>query len=167
MGFKIRNRFEFSTTSETKPVTEEFKKSRRNIIVEFDKECISFKVVQKESIIGNDAVVIVLSVDWEFGHNVQNNAYTAACFIDGDHTRQIDLDPNIGQYVYHLVNGFHHGEIMGNISSPLIRFIFRELEIKNAPKDSWVEEYFPRLFKHEETAIERQQRKIVKDVMKT
>jgi hypothetical protein len=167
MGFKVNNRFEFNTGSETKPVTEEFKKSRKNIVVEFDKECVTFMVIQKESIIGKDAIVIVLSIDWELSHNSQNNIYTAACFIDGENIRQIDIDPNIGQYVYHLVNGLNHGEVTGNIARPLIRLIFRELEIKDAPSDSWVKEHFPKFFKYEENEIERQKRKIVKEVMKT
>lgn len=166
MGFITNARFEFSSKDETKPVQEEFKKNRKRFVIEFDSTSFVITLVQRDSLMEREVEVHLLQVVWEFDYNNQTNSYTATCSTE-DVERTVELNPDIGEYIYELVEGIARGDVTGSIACGLVRVIFRELEIKHAPQDSWVKEHFPKFFKQEQVTIERQKRKIVKDVMKT
>jgi len=165
MGFEIVNTFEFISVNETAPVARELKRLKKKIVMGFSHPTVYVTVTQKDNFAGKKVTVSLIEVEWYLHHNNQTNSYVATCTHEAKE-RKVNLDPDVGQYVYELVQGISEGEIVGETARNLVRFVFRELEIKHAPSNSWVKEHFPKLFKQEETTIERQRRKICKDVMK-
>lgn len=162
MGFEIVNTFEFSGHGETAPVTKELRKSGKKIIVQFDDRTVHITLTQKETFTNKKVAVSLLEFHWDFHYNSQTNSYTAT----SNEKRTIHLDPDVGQFIYELIQGLSCGEVDGETARTCARLIFRELEVKHAPSNSWVREHFPKFFKQEETDIERRRKKIVRDVMK-
>lgn len=174
MGFRTDTRFVFIYSNELKPVQEEIKKNRmKKIMVEPTSEGLNFLLIQEEVFTGKSVEVLLLESEWVLFYNSQTNSYSITCSIQNDgeedarEVKSAELNPEVGAYVDELLGGLFNGEITGSAAEKLVRLLFREFEIKNAPDDSWVKQHFPQLFKSEERVIEKQRKKIVKGVMET
>lgn len=163
MSFKYIPSYRMIDFGENRPVKDELNGDVSLHVFIPDGTAVIFLVREKDEFAGHKVDIIRHSSRWV----VSTTTGGRHKIVNEDDEREWIPEPEIGKQVAAFVQGMSEGHATGNPSASMLFDLFLQLEVELAEPESWLEEYFPALFKTYVQKLAKAKEKKVEEVMES